>query len=333
MKIKIIIILFLTGIVLQGCIEENVIDTLTPVTVKLKWVHQAQFAGQYMAKEKGFYKDEGLNVTLTSFTFENPSLDSVIDGSALFGITGADELLLKIQEGHPLKAIAVIYQINPVCAYSLSESNITKPQDFIGKTIGIERASDGTDINVGILYYAMMAKQSINRSQVNEVTIGYDATELLAGETDISTGYIINEPHQAIEAGYAVNTILMADYGVNMYADVIFTRTDTIENNPELCVKFLRATLNGWQYAIEHEEETVNTVLQYAQDRSYAHEEYMLRNTIPLINDGITPIGWMEKEKWENVQTILLDYDIINQSIDIEKAYTTEFLETIYGEI
>ena len=183
MKIKIIVFLLLAGIFLQGCIDEKTQEALTSVPVKLKWVHQAQFAGQYMAKEKGLYEDEGLNVTLEEFTFENPSLDSVIDGSALFGITGADELLIKIQKGHSLKTIAVIYQINPVCAYSLSESNITKPQDFIGKTIGIERALDGTDINVGILYYAMMAKQGINRSQVNEITIGYDATELLVGQT------------------------------------------------------------------------------------------------------------------------------------------------------
>jgi len=320
-------IFFVLILVISGCTQNIKENELQEITVKLKWLHQAQFAGNYVAVEKGFYANEKLKVNLGPFSFEDPTIDSVVNGTAVFGITGADELILARSKGLTLKAFAVIYKINPVCAYSLKESGITNPLDFIGKNIGLERGT-----NVEILYYAMMGKLDINRSQINELTTGYDATELLNGITDVSTGYLINEPHQVIEAGYEVNTILMADYGVNMYADVLFATEDTINNNPELVEKFLRATLEGWQYAIDHNGEAIDIVLEYVTNGSRSHEMYMLNSSIPLIQTGETPIGWMKKDEWMQVQDILLEQNITDAEINIENVYTMDFLEKIYDK-
>lgn len=319
-------IFFVLILVISGCTQNIEENELQEITVKLKWLHQAQFAGNYVAVEKGFYANEELKVNLVPFSFEDPTIDSVVNETAVFGITGADELILARSKGLTLKAFAVIYKINPVCAYSLKESGIVNPQDFIGKDIGLERGT-----NVETLYCAMMEKLDINRSQINELTIGYDATELLNGTTDVSTGYLINEPHQAIEAGYEVNTILMADYGVNMYADVLFATEDTINNNPELVERFLRATLEGWQYAIDHNGEAIDIVLEYVNNGGRSHEMYMLNSSIPLIQTGETPIGWMEKNEWMQAQGILLEQNITDAEINIGDVYTMDFLEKIYG--
>ena len=300
---------------------------LQKVTLKLKWLHQAQFAGNYVAKEKGFYAEEGLDVKLEPFSFENPTIDAVANGKADFGITGADELVLARAKGVPIKAFAVVYKINPVCAYSLKKSGIKTPKDFVGKTVGIERAADGTEINVGILYKAMMTKMGIDRSKIKEVTIGYDAKELLSGITDVSTGYIINEPQQVIAAGQEVNTILMADYGLNMYADVLFTTEEKIKNNPELVDSFLRATLKGWRYALEHVDEAVDETLKYATDRTKTHETYMLSQSVPLIYAGEYQIGKMKEEEWEKVKEILQEQKILDKEINIQDVYTNEFFE------
>lgn len=300
------------------------------VNLKLKWLHQAQFAGNYVAAEKGFYKDEGLKINLKPYSFKDPTITSVAEGRDTFGITGADELVIARSKGVPIRAIAVIYKVNPVVAYSLKKSNITKPQDFVGKTIGLERAGDGTEINVGILYSAMMSKLGIDRNKIKEVTIGYDAKELLEGKTDVSTGYIINEPNQVVEAQGDVNTILMADYGVNMYADVVFATEDTIKNKPELVERFLRATLKGWQYAIEHEDEAVDITLKYAVESNKKHQAYMLKTSIPLIHTGSSKLGWMEDKQWEQLQNILLEQKILSKSINITDAYTMQFLQKLY---
>ncbi|RMD59351.1 ABC transporter substrate-binding protein [Candidatus Parcubacteria bacterium] len=306
--------------------------SLRPVVLQLKWLHQAQFAGNYIAKEKGFYAQEGLDVKIIPFSFESPTIEAVASGKADFGITGADELMLARAKGLPLKAIAVIYKINPVCAYALKASGITRPQDFVGKTVGIERAVDGSDINVGILYKAMMHKLGIDRSQIKEVTIGYDASELIGGKVDVATGYFINEPHLAQEAGYEVNTILMADYGVNMYADVIFTRDELLENNFTLVVKFLRATLRGWQYAVSHQQEAVKAVLRYALNRSASHQAYMLSASVPLIFTGEDPLGWMQKSEWRRIKEILTEQGILTQEISSQDVYTLEALREVYKD-
>ena len=325
---SIYLIAFLIIIVIfSGCTAVENSEELQEITVKLKWLHQAQFAGNYVANEKGFYADEGLKVNLVPFSFEEPTIDAVANGEAVFGIIGSDKLILARAKGKPIKAFAVIYKINPVCAYSLKKSGILKPNDLIGKTVGL---SLGTDIDT--IYLAMLNKLGINRSQINEITIGYSADELLNGTTDVSTGYIINEPHQAIEAGYEVNTILMANYGANTYADVLFATEDTINNNPELVEKFLRATLKGWQYAIENEEEAVDITLKYAAGRTKSHEAYMLSNSIPLIHTGNAYIGWMEKSEWEQAQNILLEQNILDKEIDVNELYTMKFLNKIYSE-
>ncbi len=288
-KITIFLVLFICSFLSLsvGCTTGNSVMETAPekVTLKLKWLHQAQFAGNYVAVEKGYYAKQGLDVKIEEFSFEDPTIDAVASGRADFGITGADELLISRSQGKPLKAFAVVYAINPVCAYSLKSSGITMPLHFEGKTVGLEQGT-----NVDTLYYAMMERLGLDRTKVQEIQIGYDATELLEGKTDVSTGYIINEPQQVIEAGQEVNVILMADYGVNMYADVLFTTDEMINNNPELVVKFLEATLDGWRYAIENEEETVPIILKYAPSRTHSHEAYMLEKSVPLINTVDDPL-------------------------------------------
>lgn len=297
------------------------------VLVALKWVHQAQFAGNYIAAEKGFYKEQGIKASFIPYSENSKPIDSVVEGRATFGITGADELVLARQKGLPIKAFAVIYKTNPVAAYSLKKSGITKPQDFIGKTVGLERG-----VNVEYLYSAMMSKLQIDRTKINEVSIGPTAAELLSGETDVSTGYVINEPHHVIAAGQDVNIILMADYGVNMYADVLFATEKTIESKPEIVEKFLRGTLKGWQYATENIEEAVDIVLQYATSSTESHEEYMLKASLPLINDGESPLGWMEKNKWIQVVAILQNQKILKENINAADVYTAQFINKIYNK-
>lgn len=328
-----VVILLLGGAVIYLVLDKNqkirnpYRGATDNVEVVLKWAHQAQFAGNYVAVKKGFYKQEGINANLIPYSEENKPIDAVSSGKATFGITGADELILAREKGIPIKAIGVIYKINPVAAYSLKDSGITKPADFIGKTVGLEKG-----INVEYLYSAMMSKLKIDRTQIKEVPIGFTATELLEGRVDVSTGYVTNEPHQAMSAGQEVNIILMSDYGVNMYADVVFASEDTIKNNPSLVERFLRATLDGWQYAIENSNEAIDITLDYAVDSTRSHERYMLDTSIPLINDGESPLGWMDKNKWMQVSDILFDQKILANEVDVSDAYTMQFLNEIYKQ-
>jgi ABC-type nitrate/sulfonate/bicarbonate transport system substrate-binding protein len=325
-KIQISLVFLIIALVLAMFIfnnkESRVLDS---ADVYLSWVHQSEFAGSYVAKEKGFYKKEGLEVNIIPFDFESSPADLVIKEGVNFGIMSADQFIISKGKGYPIKAIAAIYKNNPAVMYSLKEKNIIRPQDFIGKKIGLEKGSSSS-----YLYKAMMNNLKINRNDIEELEIGHGIDEILTGIVDVSTGYVINEPNLAEEYGKEVNVILMSDYGVRLYGDIIFTKEDLINNNPNLVKRFLRATLDGWQYAIENQEEASVVVMEYSKDSTQEHQYKMLKDSIPLINDGISFLGWMDKDQWQRSYDILRNQKVVQESIDVTNLYTVEFLADYY---
>ena len=296
------------------------------VNLNLSWVHQAEFSGNYMAKEKNFYKEAGLDVNIIPFNFEHSVVDLVVKDDVSFGIIGSDQLILARNDGYPVKAIAAIYKTSPAVMYSLKEKNIIRPQDFIGKTVGLEKGS-----NASYLYSAMMNNLNIDRSKIIEIETGHGVNEILSGKVDVSTGYIMNEPNLVEEAGGEVNIILMADYGVHLYGDVIFTTDYLIKNNPDLVSRFLKATLDGWQYAVENQEETAEVVFKYTSNNStIEHQYYMLKDTVPFVVDGFSFLGWMERDHWERAHNLLLSQGLLSKIINTNDLYTVEFLANYY---
>ena len=162
---------------LSACSSAPGAAELTPVTVQLRWTHQAQFAGFYAADQNGEYTAEGLAVT---FLEVGPDVDihaSVLQGSAQFGVAGADTLILKRAQGDPFKAIASIYRHNPLVFITLEESGITRPQDFAGKTILV------ASFNTAILH-AMTSHAGVTPDQYTETCCDYE--QFYAGEVDVA---------------------------------------------------------------------------------------------------------------------------------------------------
>ena len=156
---------------------------LTPVTVQLAWTHQAQFAGLYAADQKGYFAAEGLDVTFVEGGAGVDKLAPVLDGSAQFGVAGADELILARAEGKPLRAIATIYRRSPIVFIALSEKGITRPQDFVGKTI---RAP----ANVAPSLHAMMARVGISPDQYTVVDLPADVKMFASGDVPVWGVYL-----------------------------------------------------------------------------------------------------------------------------------------------
>lgn len=322
----IIIIVVLAGLAIayfnKDKLENISMKQRETVNVQLKWLHQSQFAGMYVAKEKGFYAEEGLDVNLLPFDFNTDIEESVLNGEMDFAVTGGSELMRAIEDGKKVRAIAAIYKKTPYTLYTLEKNNIDNPDDFKNKTIGIQPNTDGE-----ILLKVMLKSLGISEDDLDIVETGYDANDLINGDIDISSGYIINEPQQAINAGFSVNTFLMADYGANLYGDTLIASQDLIDNDPELVQRFVRATLEGWQYAIENPKEAVDIVLKYTTDRTKEHERYMILQSIPLIDTGKSPIGLMQAEEWQRNIDLLLNQGIIQNAIEPDTIFTNQFIQ------
>jgi ABC-type nitrate/sulfonate/bicarbonate transport system substrate-binding protein len=215
-SILIPILFIMVALGLAGCGSSNEATTaagpLTQTTIQLGWVHTMEYAGFYMAEEKGYFADENLSVKIIEGGFDADGkfidpISQVVSGKADFGMVDGNTLLTARANGASVVAIATIYQRNPVAFISLAEKNIIKPQDLIGKKLAID-----LETATGISYLALLASQGIDPSQVNQVPrTSFTNDQLTSGEVDVLDAFVTNQPIQLELAGYSLNTILASD--------------------------------------------------------------------------------------------------------------------------
>ena len=298
-------------------------SSLTQITIQLAWTHQAQFAGMYAADQLGYYAAEGLAATFIEGGSKVDKFAPVLDSTAQFGVGGADELLLARSEDNPLQAIATVYRRSPIVFISLAEKGLTRPQDFVGKTIRVSS-------NVTPTLQAMMAWIGISPDQYTVVDLPSDVEYFASGEVPV-WGVYINSIVVAIQqAGYELNIVYPDDYGVHFYADTIFTTDDLIANNPDLALRFLRATLKGWTYVVENPTETPAFVQKYNPQADLDIEYARMLANLPLVNTGEDFIGWMKPEIWAGMEQTLREQGVLSRPVDVTQVYTFQFLDKIY---
>ncbi|NJN92979.1 MAG: ABC transporter substrate-binding protein [Anaerolineales bacterium] len=326
-------LLILFSLLLAGCNSNTQASTETlppsPVNVQLSWVHNIEFAGFYMAEEKEYFGAENLAVTLKPQVFDqlvNP-IDEVLAGKADFGVTGGSSLLLARAEGKPVVAIAALYQRNPLVLISLAEKNITRPQDLVGKTVLLDHGSVDS-----VIYTALIAQeQGIESEQVKFVQkTTFGIQPLLDGDADVIDGFINNEPVQLEQQGHKVNLIIPANYGLDMYANVIFTTEEMIAQRPDLVERFVRASVRGIQSAIEDPKSAVTMTTARNSDLNFESEVESMNRSLPLFNPAGSKPGLMTPAIWQGGYQILLDQGTLKDPIELEKAYTLSFLTKVY---
>jgi NitT/TauT family transport system substrate-binding protein len=310
------------AVLLSACGVAPSTPALTSVTVQLVWTHSAQFAGLYAAAQNGDYAAEGLDVRFIEGGGNVDFISPVINGEAQFGITAGDLLITARAEGKPLRAVATILRRDPYVFFSLSESGITRPVDFVGKTILVWPTARPR-------LYAMLAQVGVNPDQV-VLTADGDFTALYSGEIDVAGGYVTSEALLAKKAGHQVNIIYPEDYGVHLYSDTIFVTDELIATNADLVRRFLRATLKGWTYAVENPVEAGQLVARYnpKADTDFATDELVA--SLPLINTGEDHIGWMKPDVWAGMEQFLREQNVLTDPVDVTQVYTLQFLEDIY---
>jgi NitT/TauT family transport system substrate-binding protein len=296
----------------------------TPITVQLSFLHQAEFAGFYAADQLGLYAAEGLQV---SFQEGGPEVDfqaPVLDGSAEFGVSQPADLILARAAGRPLRSIAAIYRRSPIAFIALAETGITRPQDFAGKKI---RSTKTLDLTL----QAMTARVDLLPDQYETVYLPSDISLFASGEVPVWGAFVNVFGLDVERAGYQVNVIYPDDYGIHFYGDILVTTDDLIARDPDLVLRFVRATLKGWTYAVEHPDAIGAMVAKYNPDADRDLEIARMTASIPLVNTGEDFVGWMKPEIWSGMEQTLREQGLLDAPLDVAQAYTLDFLEEIYA--
>jgi len=322
-------VLLFTGFILFGCGPSQPKKTPDEVKLQLKWVHQAQFAGFYMAQEKGYYAKENIRVTFLEGGRDMDIAQRVVSGQADFGVLTPEFIFMKRSQGASLTAIAAIYRRSAVVFAAMADSGIVRPSDFIGKTVATGDPGGSQDFE--LQFYAMMKRLGLAASKVKVVPYDPAYAAFYNGKVEVTPCYSTGGLIRIRQKGLKLNLIWPSDYGIHFYSDTLSTTERLISEKPDLVTRFLRATLKGWQDAIEDYRQAVTVTLKHALIKDPELQTTMMEAMLPLVHTGEDRIGWMKAEVWQGMYQILLEQRLLTGPFDIDQAYTLRFLNEIYG--
>jgi NitT/TauT family transport system substrate-binding protein len=286
---------------------------LTPVRLQLKWFPQAQFAGFFVAQAKGYFKAEGLDVTLLPIGDQSP-IQTVATGAADFGTTWITDLLTARQQGLPVVHIAQIFQKSGFTLVSLKSSNLTKPADFKGKRVGVWPSGNEYPAIALLKKYNLTTSldSTVASPSVQAVTYPFDPSIVFPDKVDLVSAMTYNEVDQIAGLGYSLDKLRIfkaSDYGINLLEDLMFTSQKTLDekdfkgsglSGKEVAARLVRATLKGWDYAVKHKAEAVSIVLPLCGNTckgsgtradAKAHQTWQMNEVAKLYNAGATLQG------------------------------------------
>ncbi len=300
------------------------------VTLQLKWVPQAQFAGYYAALDQGFYKEQNLDVTVASGGPDIVPEQVVASGQAEFGINWMASLLATRETGAPLVNIAQIYTRAGMRHLSWKDTNITSPEALKGKKVAVWFG--GNEYNL----LATLGKYNINKdSDVTLVQQPFDMNLLLNKEVDAAAAMTYNELYQVLSAGHKIEELNILDYntiGTAMPEDGIFVSNDWLNadaKNKDIAARFVRASIQGWAYCRDNADACVDIVLKQDSGGVMTKEaqKWQMDEVNKLIwGDPInkdTKVGFLEPSLFKFAGDTALQFGVIKNPAS-EEAYTHE---------
>ncbi|MCL5964453.1 MAG: ABC transporter substrate-binding protein [Deinococcus sp.] len=312
---------------------------LIPVKLQLKWFPQAQFAGYFVAKEKGYFKAEGLDVSLLPIGDQSP-IQTVVSGGADFGTTWIADLLTAREKGLPVVHIAQMFQKSGFTLVTLKSSNINSLADLKGKRIGVWPSGNEYPAVAALSKVGLTSSldPKVSNPDVIAVTYPFDPSIVFPEKVDAVSAMTYNEVDQIVGLGFALDKLKifnLADEGINLLEDLIFSTEKVLSDKnfkgsglsgKQVAAKLLRASLKGWDYAVKNQAETVEKYVLPAcgntckgsgtRADAKAHQTWQMTEIAKLYNAGPTlkgMAGLLDKAAYAGSVKILRDQGILSK--------------------
>jgi NitT/TauT family transport system substrate-binding protein len=319
---KIFALLPLT-ILFIGCHGQSAATAgLTKVTLQADWYPQPEHGGFYTALVNGYYRDQGLDVTIQPGSQYAIPDQQVAVGAAQFGMGSSDRTLESVADGHPLIAVAATMQSDPQGIMVREDSPIHSFNDLHGHSVAVKPGST---------WFQFLVKR-YSLTDVKEIPATMSVANFVADPNYIQQAFATSEPFFAQKAGIETRVLLTRDAGYNPYR-VMFTTRDFLQQHPDTVAKFVRASIKGWR--------------EYLQNPAPAHQ------TIAKLNPALSPewmnfswrgmrdghfvagdddpsgaqLGRMTAARWSTMYQQLVDLKVIEKPFDPTTAYTLEFVQ------
>lgn len=308
-------------LVLAGCQRSS--GELTKVVLSLDWVPNTNHTGFYVALDKGWYAEEGIDLEIQTPSDPSAALKQVAAGNTEFGVSFEEEVTVARANDIPVVSIAAIIQHNTSAFAALKSSGITTPADFEGKTY----ASYGLPIERPVLE-GLMDCYGADASKVEFVDVGFDAyPALVGGRVDLAWIFLGWDGVQAQLQGVELSTVpLYGDCVPDYYTPVIVAGETTLQDRGDLVRRFLAATARGYEYAAQHPDEAAEILLKYAPESDAVLVRASQTWLSPKYQDDASQWGYQKPEVWEAFTNWLNDNGLLAKPVDASQAFTNDYL-------
>jgi NitT/TauT family transport system substrate-binding protein len=308
---------------LTACRGKQHLETkngLIRVRLQADWYPQPEQGGFFNAVVKGFYKEEGLDVTILPLPAYGSGLPSVAHGDVEFGLISSDKILETVSNGVPLIAIGATMQHDPQGLMMHPDSPVHSFADLEGHTVAAQPGATW--------FRYVMSKYHLNN--VHETPATHSIANFLADPNYIQQIFITSEPYFVTKAGGAYRTLLISSAGYDPYR-VFFTRQQFIDDHPEIVGKFVRASIRGWKDYMQDSSAANALILklnpaQHPDQMQFTFRALKEGNFVTGADNSGADIGRMTAERWATINDQLTSLGIIKSRIDPTTAYTLKFL-------
>ncbi|MDJ0325445.1 ABC transporter substrate-binding protein [Cryobacterium sp. PH31-AA6] len=318
---------------------------LVPITLQLQWVAQAQFAGYYAAVDQGFYKDEGLDVTIAEGAADIVPQDVLAAGDADYAISWVPKVLGSIEQGANITDVAQIFERSATTQISFKDKGITSPADLTGKNVGSWGYGNEWEL------FAGMQKSGVQVGDINLVQQAFDMNGFLSGDIDAAQAMTYNEYAQVLETKNPktgelyqpsdLNVIDWNDEGTAMLQDAIWADADRLASDKDYAattVKFIKASIRGWIYAATDPDQAAGIVTAAGSQLPAGHQLWMTNEVNKLIWPSTNGVGLIDEAAWKNTVDIAMNTKnetgaTIITAAPPTTAYSNEYVQQALDEL
>lgn len=324
--------LFLTIILAMGLVACGTSPAAAPtqasqelqkVSLGVGFIPNVQFAPLYVAQNRGFYADEGLEVEI-EYGFENDFVTLAAQGKREFAIASGDQVILARAQGLPITYVMKWYERYPVALAAPVSKGIGQPDDLAGKKVGLPLF--GTSL---IGWKALVYATDIDETAVTVEDIGFTQVASIQQDVvDAAIVYIANEPNQLRSEGIELNVIEISDF-IDLVSNGLVTGDQMIDENPDLVERMVRATLRGVTYTIDHPDEAfeiARDVIPEITDETAPVQQEVLEASI-LLWKSDRP-GLSSAQAWRDSVEFMVETGLVDQPVEVDRLYTNQFVET-----
>lgn len=299
--------------------------SLTPVKVGVGYIPSVQFAPWYVGIEQGFFADEGLDVSL-EYGFENDYLKLVGTDELQFLVGSGDQVVLGRAQGLPVRYVMAWFSKFPVVVFAKADAGIEQPADLAGKTVGIPGPFGASYV----AYRAILEAGGLSEADVQTESIGFtQAAAVSEGTVDAAVDYAVNGP--VVLAGQGISTTQLAmDAHLQIPSNGLITNEQTIEAQPELVGKLVRATLKSIAWTLEHPDEAFAISLKHVPEAGGENEAInraIFDASLPYWAPPATGRpGESEAAAWEQAAAFMQQIGLVDSVVAADSLYTNEFV-------